>query len=232
MAEVRMNPVRVVIVEDEPLYRGLLEHYLGRHDRLEVVGVYADGASALAGVPSVSADVVTLDIELAGELDGIQVGVALRKTLPNLGIVILSNHADPRFLGALPREVTSGWSYLLKKSVSNTETLDRALEGAASGTVTLDPAIVAGMRPNPGSPLARLTRRQREIMELVASGLTNAAIAERLVIAEKSVENQLTNIYGELSVDRHESATVHPRVSAVLTYLKESRLQSGPRSLA
>jgi len=227
-----MNPVRVVIVEDEPLYRGLLEHYLGRHDRLEVVGVYADGASALAGVPSVSADVVTLDIELAGELDGIQVGVALRKTLPNLGIVILSNHADPRFLGALPREVTSGWSYLLKKSVSNTETLDRALEGAASGTVTLDPAIVAGMRPNPGSPLARLTRRQREIMELVASGLTNAAIAERLVIAEKSVENQLTNIYGELSVDRHESATVHPRVSAVLTYLKESRLQSGPRSLA
>ncbi|MBV8715434.1 MAG: response regulator transcription factor [Chloroflexi bacterium] len=232
MAKVRMNPVRVVIVEDEPLYRGLLEHYLGRHDRLEVVGVYADGASALAGVPSVSADVVTLDIELAGELDGIQVGVALRKTLPNLGIVILSNHADPRFLGALPREVTSGWSYLLKKSVSNTETLDRALEGAASGTVTLDPAIVAGMRPNPGSPLARLTRRQREIMELVASGLTNAAIAERLVIAEKSVENQLTNIYGELSVDRHESATVHPRVSAVLTYLKESRLQSGPRSLA
>ncbi|MBV9131988.1 MAG: response regulator transcription factor [Chloroflexi bacterium] len=227
-----MNPVRVVIVEDEPLYRGLLEHYLGRHDRLEVVGVYADGASALAGMPSVSADVVTLDIELAGELDGIQVGVALRKTLPNLGIVILSNHADPRFLGALPREVTSGWSYLLKKSVSNTETLDRALEGAASGTVTLDPAIVAGMRPNPGSPLARLTRRQREIMELVASGLTNAAIAERLVIAEKSVENQLTNIYGELSVDRHESATVHPRVSAVLTYLKESRLQSGPRSLA
>jgi len=224
-----MNPIRVAVVEDEPLYRGLLEHYLGRHDRFEVVGVYADGASALEGVPTVSADVVTLDIELAGGLDGIQVGLGLRKQLPGLGIVILSNHADPRFLGALPREVTSGWSYLLKKSVSNTETLDRAVEGAASGTVTLDPAIVAGMRPNPGSPLSRLTRRQREIMELVAAGLTNAAIAEKLVIAEKSVENQLTNIYGELGVDRGEGASVHTRVSAVLTYLKESRLQPRAR---
>jgi DNA-binding NarL/FixJ family response regulator len=229
LAASEMNPIRVAVVEDEPLYRGLLEHYLGRHDRFEVVGVYADGASALEDVPNVSADVVTLDIELAGGLDGIQVGLGLRKQLPKLGIVILSNHADPRFLGALPREVTSGWSYLLKKSVSNTETLDRAVEGAASGTVTLDPAIVAGMRPNPGSPLSRLTRRQREIMELVAAGLTNAAIAEKLVIAEKSVENQLTNIYGELGIDRGEGASVHTRVSAVLTYLKESRLQPRAR---
>jgi DNA-binding NarL/FixJ family response regulator len=220
-----MSPIRVAVVEDEPLYRGLLENYLGRHPRLEVVGVYADGPSALAGVPEAAADVVTLDIELIGDLDGIQVGVALRQKLPSLGIVILSNHADPRFLGALPREVTSGWSYLLKKSVSNTETLDRAVEGAANGTVTLDPAIVAGMRPNPGSPLSRLTRRQREIMDLVASGLTNAAIAEKLVIAEKSVENQMTVIYGELNIDRREGATpVHPRVSAVLAYLNESRL--------
>jgi DNA-binding NarL/FixJ family response regulator len=223
-----MSSIRVAVVEDEPLYRGLLEHYLGRHPRLEVVGVYADGASAMAGVPDVAADVVTLDIELAGNVDGIQVGVALRQKLPNLGIVILSNHADPRFLGALPREVTSGWSYLLKKSVSNTETLDRAIEGAANGTVTLDPAIVAGMRPNPGSPLARLTRRQREIIDLVAAGLTNAAIAAKLVIAEKSVENQLTSIYGELGIDRRESAnSMHPRVSAVLTYLNESRLSRG-----
>jgi len=222
-----MRPIRVAVVEDEPLYRGLLEHYLGRHHRLEVVGVYADGASALAGVLGATPDVVTLDIELAGDMDGIQVGLALRQRLPDLGIVILSNHADPRFLGALPREVTSGWSYLLKKSVSNTETLDRALEGAASGTVTLDPAIVAGMRPNPGSPLSRLTRRQSEFMDLVAQGLTNAAIAEKLVIAEKSVENQLTTIYGELNIDRGENTSgLHQRVSAVLAYLQESRFRT------
>jgi DNA-binding NarL/FixJ family response regulator len=220
-----MAPIRVVVVEDEPLYRGLLHHHLARHPRLEVVGAYADGAAALAGVPTDRPDVVTLDIELPGQVDGIQVGLALRARLPRLGIVILSNHADPRFLGALPKEAISGWSYLLKKSVSDIQTLDRAIEGAASGTVTIDPVIIAGMRPRAGGPLARLSPRQREIMDLVAQGLTNAAIAEKLVLAEKSVENQLTIIYAELGIDRRDlGPSVHPRVSAVLAYLEHSRL--------
>jgi DNA-binding NarL/FixJ family response regulator len=217
--------IKIAIVEDEPLFRGLLENHLRRHPGLEVVGAYADGMSALASLPDIGPDVVTLDIELPGRMDGIDVGLALRQRLPRLGIVILSNHADPRFLGALPREATSGWSYLLKKSVSDIETLDRAVEGAANGAVMLDPTVVAAMRPKPGGPLARLTPRQREIVDLLAQGLTNAAIAERLVLAEKSVENQLTAIYGELGIDRRGlDPTVHPRVSAVLTYLRESRV--------
>jgi DNA-binding NarL/FixJ family response regulator len=108
------NAVRVAIVEDEPLFRGLLEQHLARHPRFNVVGTYADGPTAVAGVVEAAADVVTMDIELAGSVDGIQTAVTLRRRDPRLGIVILSNHADPRFLGALPREVTSGWSYLLK----------------------------------------------------------------------------------------------------------------------
>jgi DNA-binding NarL/FixJ family response regulator len=221
-----MPAVRVALVEDEPLFRNLLQHYLTRQASLEVVGAFEDGPTALREIPSLAPDVVTLDIELPGRVDGIQVGISLRQQLPSLGIVILSNHADPRFLGALPHEVTSGWSYLLKKSVSDMQTLDRAVEGAARGVVTLDPAVVAGMRPRVGSRLDRLTPRQREILELVAQGLTNAAIAERLVLAEKSVENQLTAVYGELGIDRREDA-VHPRVSAVLAYLKESRFARG-----
>jgi DNA-binding NarL/FixJ family response regulator len=221
-----MSPVRVALVEDEPLFRNLLQHYLARHPSLEVVGAFEDGSAALADIPSLQPDVVTLDIELPGRMDGIQVGISLRQQLPQLGIVILSNHADPRFLGALPREVTSGWSYLLKKSISDIQILDRAVEGAARGIVTLDPTVVAGMRPRTGSRLDRLTPRQRDIIQLVAQGLTNAAIAERLVLAEKSIENQLTAIYGELGIDRREDA-VHPRVSAVLAYMNESRFSPG-----
>src|SRR5919199_5158556 len=97
--------VRGAVVEDEPLFRGLLEHYLGQHPGLEVVGSYADGESALAEVPGCRPDVVTLDIELPGRLDGIQLGLALRRQVPGLGIVVLSNHGDPRFVAALPREV-------------------------------------------------------------------------------------------------------------------------------
>jgi DNA-binding NarL/FixJ family response regulator len=217
-----VSAIRVAVVEDEPLYRNLLQNYLKQHAQLEVVGAFADGASAIDDLPALNPDVVTLDIELPGKVDGIQVGLTLRKMLPNLGIVILSNHADPRFLGALPREAISGWSYLLKKSVSDIETLDRAIEGAAKGIVTLDPAVVAGMQPRSGSHLDHLTPRQKDILGLVAQGLTNAAIAEKLVLAEKSVENQLTSIYGELGIDRKED-NVHPRVSAVLAYLRESR---------
>jgi DNA-binding NarL/FixJ family response regulator len=216
--------VRVGIIEDEPLFRGLLEQHLARHSRFEVVGTYADGAAALAGVAEVAPDVVTVDIELPGSVDGIQIALTLRRRQPRLGIVILSNHADPRYLGALPSEVTSGWSYLLKKSVSNVESLERAIEGAASGTVTLDPAIVAAMHPRPGGATAHLTARQREILGLVAQGLSNAAIGDRLVLAQKSIENQLTAIYSELGIDRRASGDTHPRVSAVLTYLRDSHV--------
>jgi DNA-binding NarL/FixJ family response regulator len=219
--------VRVAIVEDEPLFRGLLEQHLGRHPSFEVVGAYADGAAARLGVSQRSPDVVTMDIELAGNVDGIQTALDLRRRQPRLGIVILSNHADPRYLGALPREVTSGWSYLLKKSVSNLESLERAIEGAANGTVTLDPVIVTAMHPKPGGAIAHLTARQREILGLVAQGLSNAGIGDRLVLAEKSIENQLTAIYGELGIDRRASTDVHPRVRAVLVYLRESRVSLG-----
>jgi len=215
--------IRVAIVEDEPLFRGLLESFLDRHPRLSVVGSYADGSDALVAVPSVQPRVVTLDIELAGELDGIATGLKLREVLPELGIVVLSNHADARFIAALPRRGLAGWSYLLKKSVRDVEVLGQAVEGAARGEVMVDPALVAGLKPRSGGALERLTPRQREILELLAQGVTNAAIAARLVIAEKSVENQLTAIYGELGIDRREEA-VHPRVRAVLVYLRESRV--------
>jgi DNA-binding NarL/FixJ family response regulator len=221
------SAVRVAIVEDEPLFRGLLEQHLAHHPRFDVVGTYADGSAALAGVSAAPPDVVTMDIELPGSFDGIQTALTLRRQYPRLGIVILSNHTDPRYLGALPREVTSGWSYLLKKSVSNIESLERAIEGAANGTVTLDPAIISAMHPRPGGATAGLTARQREILELVAQGLSNAAIAERLVLAEKSIENQLTAIYGELGIDRRANTDVHPRVRAVLTYLRDSRVSVG-----
>jgi DNA-binding NarL/FixJ family response regulator len=84
------------------------------------------------------------------------------------------------------------------------------------------------MQPRPRGPLARLTPRQREILSLVAQGLSNSAISEQLVLAEKSVENQLTAIYGELGIDRRESNSTHPRVSAVLAFLRDSHVAPKP----
>lgn len=213
-----------VIVEDEPLYRDLLALALAQDHRIKVVGTFADGESALDAIVQLEPDVALLDIELPGAINGIQLGLHLRRQLPKLGIVLLSNHGDPQFVASLPKDVISGWSYLLKKSVSNIESLRRAIEGALAGFVVLDPQLVAGLRPGENLDRIRLTPRQREILALMAEGLTNRAIANRLVLAEKSVENQINALYQQLGIDR-EDGTLQPRVKAVLLYLEGSTYQ-------
>jgi DNA-binding NarL/FixJ family response regulator len=216
-----MGPIRVALVEDEALFRDLVRIVLSQSPRLAVVGDFADGERALAAIPRLAPDVVVLDLELGSGIHGIQLGLELRRQLPRLGIVLLSNHEDLRLLASLPRSDLTGWSYLLKKAVGDTGALVRAIERTAAGFVALDSQLIARLRPRPDGVLARLTPRQREIVALIAQGFTNATIAERLGLAEKSVENQTSLLYQHLEVD-HADAAVHPRVSAVLTYLRES----------
>lgn len=223
--------LRLMLVDDEDLFRDLLQTALGQQPRLNIVGTFRDAATALASGPSLRPDVAVLDIELPGGLDGIHLGLALRKSLPDLGIVLLSNHADLRFVAALHVRPVTGWSYLLKQSVRDVAALRRAIEGAAEGDVVLDPGLVAGLQPRAGGPLDRLTPRQRDILGLVAQGLTNAAIAQQLVLAEKSVENQLTDIYEACDID-HREHQVHARVKAVLLYLQTSRFVSSGAAMA
>ena len=222
--------IKVVIVEDESLYRDLLRVALSQHPLLEVVGTFADGQSALTAMTDLNAQVAILDIDLRSALNGVQVGLMLRQRWPKLGIVLLSNHGDPQFISSLPSEIMPGWSYLLKKSVSDVNALERAIEGATVGLVVLDPRLATGMRPRVGGVLARLTPRQQEVLALIAQGFTNAAIAQQLTLSEKSVENQINLLYQQLEVDRGRSA-LHPRVKAVLTYLNESRF-SRPETAA
>jgi DNA-binding NarL/FixJ family response regulator len=222
------NTVKIVLVEDEPLYRDLLRIALTQRPGIEVLAAYSDGDSALAAIPALQPDVAMLDIDLRSSMNGVQLGILLRKQLPDLGVVLLSNHGDPEFVASLPGEVLAGWSYLLKKSVNDVDVLGRAIAGAASKLTVLDPQLVAGMRNRHGGLLARLTPRQRDILELIAQGFNNAAIAERLILAEKSVENQINLLYQQLDIDRSTVAAIQPRVKAVLIYLEETRHQSSP----
>lgn len=215
---------KAILVEDEGLYRNLLEVALAQDPRINVVGAFADGESALDAAIDLEPRLALLDIELRGAMNGIELGLQLRRRLPNLGIVLLSNHGDPEFITSLPADVLGGWSYLLKKSVADVASLRRAIEGAMAGFVVLDPQLVDRLRPRGGSERMRLTPRQRDILALMAQGLTNKAIASRLVLAEKSIENQINLLYQQLGIDR-EDGTLQPRVKAVLSYLEESRYQ-------
>ncbi|HEY8489711.1 MAG TPA: response regulator transcription factor [Dehalococcoidia bacterium] len=219
-------PIRVLIAGGEDLYRDLLRIALSRHPRFEVVGAYADGESALEAAAAQRPDVALLDLELAGNLDGVQAGILLRRRLPETGIILLSGDEDADYLAAIPRETVDGWSHLLKGSISDVETLARAIEGAAAGFAVLHPRLAsrARRRPRAGGVLARLTPRQREILRLIALGFSNTAIAQRLVLAEKSVENQVSLLYQQLGIDRRGGA-LHPRVRAALIYLGEGEAE-------
>ena len=215
--------INVVIVEDEGLFRDMLKISLSSFPNLEVVGAVDSGEAALRVTKELKPKVVLMDIELGSEPNGIETGRLIRQDDPSIGIVLLSMHKDKEYISNLSAEEASGWSYLLKQSVGDTAALGRAIEGSASGFVVLDPEVVNGLRPKQGSVAARLTPRQREVLSLMAQGYNNAAIAEKLVLGHKSVENYINAIYQELNIA--QSDLIHPRVSAVLNYIQDSYSQ-------
>ena len=217
------QPIRVILIEDEGLFRDMLRGALARTEGIEVVGDFADGQAALEQGPALAADVAILDIELGSGSNGIQVGRLLRQRQPDLGIVLLSNHDQLALLSAVPEQERFGWSYLLKKSVADVASLVRAVEGAAAGFVVLDPHLARAQRAPQDGPLAALTPRQFEILTLMAQGFNNAAISGRLGLARKTVENQINLIYQLLDVDT-VNPDLQPRVQAVLAYLRASHL--------
>lgn len=217
--------IKVLIVEDEPLFRDMLRSSLGQEPDLQVMGAVADGAEAIRAAKELQPDVVLMDIELGSEPNGILAGHQIKAAFPQTGIVILSVHKDKQFIASLPTQKASGWSYLLKQSVADTESLARAIRGSASGLVVMDPTIVQELRPRDSSRLAGLTERQLEVLMLMAEGYSNAGIAKTLTLAEKSVENYINSILQELGISREQQ--VHPRVKAVLTYLEQTQTSSG-----
>ncbi len=215
------RPLRVILVEDEPLFRNLLASTLRHRSELELLGVFSDGREPIARCLELVPDVAILDIDLGHEETGFQVGLRLRQHLPDLGVVLLSNYDEPGILSAIPVGQTHGWSYLLKKSVASIDTVVRAIEGSAAGLMVLDPHLIRALRPRDNGRLSHLTPRQKEVLALMAAGYSNHAIAEKLVITEKSVENQISLVYQNLGVQTGDGG-VHPRVTATLLYINES----------
>lgn len=216
-----MEKIRLIITEDEPLFRELLLRTLSTEPRLEVVGTAEDAETAIRLSREVKPDVAIMDIELPGEMDGIEAALIIKRERPKTGIVILSVHSDHRYVSSLPLGDLGGWAYLLKQSVPDLSTLVRAIHGSKEGMMVLDPAVMAKLRPRQDSPVASLTPRLQEVLRLIAQGYNNAAIAERLVLSERSVEGYVKSIYQELYLSGEPE--IHARVKAALTYLESAR---------
>ena len=216
-----LDTLKVLIVEDERLFGELLCHTLSREPSIEVVDVVADGETAVALAATVHPDAVLMDVELQGTMDGITAALEIKKERKETGIVILSAHHNRRYLASLPLNTNPGWSYLLKQSVPNVATLVRAIQGSVTGMVVLDPQVVSLLTPNAGSKIAGLSRRQQDVLELIAQGYNNSEIASRLVLREKSVETYINTIYRELELPTENG--VNPRVRATILFLDETQ---------
>ena len=216
-----MEKTRLVVVDDEPLFRELLCSTLSAEPGLEVVGVAGDGESAVLLAKREKPDVVIMDIEMPGKLDGIEAALQIKRERPQTGVVILSAHSERRYVTSLPLEDMQGWGYLLKQTAPDLATVVRAIQGSKAGMVLLDPAVVSGLRPRQGSVVARLNPRHQEVLELMAQGYSNAAIAQMLKLSRKSVETYINVIYQELQLSHEEG--IHARVKATLLYLESSR---------
>jgi DNA-binding NarL/FixJ family response regulator len=208
---------RVLIVEPDGLQRDLLRAVLANESRLDLAGTASYSDETAHVIASSRADVALLGLTADSEQDALAVAQAV--STAGTRVVFLGERPDRRTLAALPAFRAAGWSYLLRQSVTDIATLVRAIEGAATGLVVLDPLVLESLGRR-DSRLSALTRRQLEVLSLMARGYNNGAIARELVLEEKSVENHINAIFGQLNLSRDNAA--HPRVKAVLLYLQET----------
>ena len=218
-----MPPLRAVIAEDEYLLREGLARLL-EEAGIEVVGRAGDAPDLLRKVGAHRPDVAIVDVRMPPDLtdDGLRAAIEIRRRQPDVGVVVLSQHLVERFVAELVGDDARGVGYLLKHRVADLDLFVAAVRNVAAGGTMLDPEVVARMlgRRRREDPLDALTAREREVLALMAEGLSNHGIADRLSVGAPTVEKHVTSIFSKLDLGRDRSE--HRRVLAVLTLLRAS----------
>jgi DNA-binding NarL/FixJ family response regulator len=212
--------LRVAIAEDTVLLREGIARLL-EEAGFEIVGQSSTADDLLLKVRSYHPDVAIVDIRMPPTHtdEGLQAAKTIREQHPDVGVLVLSEYLEPAYAMEVISDNAEGVGYLLKQRVSELDEFASAVRRVAEGGSALDPAIVTQLvgRRRRDDPISSLTPREREVLELMAEGRSNQAIAERLVVTERAVEKHVTNIFGKLRL----SATPedHRRVLAVLAFL-------------
>lgn len=217
---------RIALADDSFLMREAIGQVLGGLAEMNVVAVCADGDALLEAVDGETPDVVITDLRMppGGDGEGIRIANRLRETHPRIGVVVLSQFAEPHHGAALIAHGAEGRAYLLKDRVHDREELRAAVEVVSRGGSMIDPRMLELLLSAQGrrrdSPLNELTPRERDVLGGMAQGKSNAAIAQSLVVTTRAVEKHVGSIFLKLGLP--EEAVVSRRVSAVLLYLAEA----------
>jgi DNA-binding NarL/FixJ family response regulator len=214
-------PLRVVVGEDQPLVREGIVHVLVEAG-FDVVATAADAEDLVRKARAHEPDLVITDIQMPpqGADDGLRAAQEIRRTQPKVGVLVLSQFLEDRYALELVGDRADGVGYLLKDRVGDIPSFIEAVRRVARGGSVLDPAVVSRLvgRRRKGSPVDDLSRREREVLALMAEGRSNSGIAESLVVSVPAVERHVTSIFDKLEL--RPATEDHRRVLAVLEYLR------------
>jgi DNA-binding NarL/FixJ family response regulator len=216
--------VRILIADDSALIRDGLRTLLPRHG-IELTDAVADAPALLESIAHHPPDVALIDIRMPPTYtgEGIDAAIAVRDRFPRVGVLVLSQVIDPDYAMGLIKTHPTRSGYLLKDRITEIEMLAAAIRRVHDGQCVIDPELVELLlqRPAARSRLAELTAREREVLGMLAEGLTDAGIAERLWLTRKTVETHIRHILSKLNLPN--DASYNRRVLAVLTYLREDQ---------
>jgi DNA-binding NarL/FixJ family response regulator len=214
------QPIRVVVGEDQPFVREGIVRVL-TEGGFEVAGTAADARELVRVAAASRPDVIIADIQMPpGQADdGLRAALAARAAHPATGVLVLSQFLEDAYAFDLVADGAQGVGYLLKEKVGDLRVFTDAVRRVAEGGSVLDPDVVARLvgRQRKAGPLDGLTRRERQVLGLIAEGRSNTGIAQELVVTVAAVERHVTSIFDKLGLN--QAADVHRRVLAVLTYL-------------
>jgi DNA-binding NarL/FixJ family response regulator len=213
--------MRIVIAEDLVLLRDGLVRLLAAHGH-EVVAAVGDGPALVAAVLEHRPDIAIVDVRLPPSQrdEGLRAALEARVLVPGTPVLVLSQYVEESYAAELLADGAGAVGYLLKDRVADPSDFVAQVRRVADGGTAIDQEVVTQLlaRRRADDPLEELTPREREVLELMAQGLSNAAIAGRLVVTDGAVEKHVTNIFGKLGV--HTSQGGNLRVLAVLAWLR------------
>jgi DNA-binding NarL/FixJ family response regulator len=215
--------LRVVVAEDSLLMREGIRQIIDRQTDLNVVADCADLPALRAAVADVEPDVVVTDVRMPPSFgdEGIQIAVELRRSHPSIGVVVLSQYAEPAYASSLLSGGSAGRAYLLKERVSEPGQLADAIRTVSEGGSVVDPSIVdllvAASTRAASSPISGLTARELQVLDQVAQGKSNAGVAAALTLTERAVEKHINALFAKLGLAVQPD--VNRRVVAVLLHL-------------
>lgn len=205
-------PIRVLLVDDHKIVRQGVRAYLQTLGDIQVVAEAESGAAAVAAVEQHQPDVILMDLEMPGELDGIEATRQIRKLYPKTQVIVVTSHHQDEYI--FPAVRAGAISYLLKDI--EPDELAEAIRKAAQDEATIDSRVASrimkelqGLRQEEANPFTELSEREYEVLQLVAAGKSNAEIAETLIIGESTVKTHIGNLLKKLHLDDRTQAAVY-----------------------